>query len=103
MILQTATKRKPAESNLQRRRDVVVHELDGEALVYDPITSDTHQLNQTAYRIWQACDGSRSPSAIARELTDVYAISFASALSHVERIMSEFQALRLIPTRGLEA
>jgi PqqD family protein of HPr-rel-A system len=80
----------------RRRQDLVVHELDGEALVYDPTTSDTHRLNETAYFVWLACDGTRDATDIAHLVTDRYAVSLESALEHIEQVLAAFQARRLI-------
>lgn len=79
-----------------RRKDVRVHELDGEAFIYDPSTADTHRLNETAYYIWQRCDASRRLSDIAGELADEYDVDLAEAAAHVARIVSDFVARRLV-------
>ena len=51
-----------------RRSDMTVQELDGEALVYDPVTADTHRLNETAYFIWRSCDGRSTSESVAEQL-----------------------------------
>ena len=55
---------------LARREGLVVHELPDEVLVYDTETDRAHCLNHTAAFVWQRCDGRKSPSDIARELTE---------------------------------
>lgn len=79
-----------------RRTDMRVHELDGEALVYDPVSADTHRLNQTALFIWRQCDGRKDIRRIAKRLTTDYDVSFAVALAHVQRVLKDFQDRSLI-------
>ena len=66
----------------KRRDDLVVRELDGEALIYDPRTADTHRLNATAWTIWRCCDGRHDLEAIARALTARYEVDEAAARRH---------------------
>ncbi|MBI4718595.1 MAG: HPr-rel-A system PqqD family peptide chaperone [Planctomycetes bacterium] len=80
-----------------RRRDGVIgHELDGEALLYDPVTADTHRLNATAFFIWNACDGRHDRRAIARHIAEHYDVSAAVALEHVEETLRRFEDLNLL-------
>ena len=79
-----------------RRQDVLVHELDDEALIYDAATADTHRLNGTALCIWNACDGRRDADQIAVRLTEIYDISRATAQDHVARILALFAERRLL-------
>lgn len=62
-----------------------MHELDGEALVYDAASTDTHRLNATAWFIWRRCNGARSARDIAAGLCDVFDVDVATALGHVRR------------------
>lgn len=81
-----------------RRTDIIVHELDGEGLLFDGTSGDTHQLNQTALFVWRACDGSQDARQIAERLVDVYEVSIEDAVRHVERMFREFLERRLIVT-----
>ena len=87
----------------QRRADVTVHELDGEALVYDETSGDTHRLNETALFIWRQCDGRRAAYCVAEQLAEIYEISVESALQHVQRMLSEFHERRLVVTPNRSA
>ncbi len=40
-----------------RRHDVDVHEIDGEAVLYDLVFNTTCRLNRSAYFVWCGCDG----------------------------------------------
>ena len=79
-----------------RRADVTVNELDGEALVYDPATANTHRLNGTALFIWRACDGRQDAQEIARRLTDVYEVSGGAAMEHSTRMITELEKAQLL-------
>jgi hypothetical protein len=72
-----------------------VHELDGEALVFDAASGDTHRLNSTAFFIWNECDGLKVAGQIAERLAEVYAVSLDSAVAHVEGIWNEFDERHL--------
>lgn len=72
-----------------RRSDVTVQELDGEALVYDPATADTHRLNETAYFIWRACDGRSTAERVAERLSETYDVERVTATQHACRIIEE--------------
>ena len=73
-----------------RRSDLTVHELDGEALLFDAVSGDTHRLNGTALFIWRECDGRKDARQVAERVAKAYDISLDSAVEHVERIFNEF-------------
>ncbi len=79
-----------------RRTDLTVHELDGEVLVYDPATADTHRLNETALFIWRACDGRRNATRMAARLLQAYDVRPDSALEHVNRMFLQFKERQLV-------
>ena len=72
-----------------RRLDVSVQELDGEALIYDPATADTHRLNRTAYLIWCGCDGRSATADLAARLTEAYDVERQEATQHAQRMVDE--------------
>jgi len=92
-----------AETPPIRRSDLVVHELDGEALIYDAKTADTHRLNGTAFFIWQCCAGRDSPTKIADQLAECYDVRPNAALNHVRRMIDELCQKGLLETDGVEA
>lgn len=77
---------------------VNVHELDGEALIFDPGTGDTHRLNETALFIWNRCDGSHGVAGIAAALAQAYEVSEDEARDHVRRIVQDFDERGLLVT-----
>lgn len=54
---------------LSRRSDLVTQETGNEILIYDLNTNKAFNLNQTSAMIWQLCDGNRTISEIARNLS----------------------------------
>ena len=49
-----------------RRASLVLHELDSEAMLYDPDADRVIRLNATARRVWELCCGDRTLDDIAR-------------------------------------
>ena len=86
----------PPPTKPQARSDLIVHELDGEALIFDAATSDTHRLNETARWLWQRCDGQHNARQIAAGMTDIYDVTLDEVLGHVERMFAEFHQRGLL-------
>ena len=59
----------------RRRSDLVVHDLDGEAVLYDPRANLTHRLNGSGLFIWRHCDGSHTADGIVTALTQTYDVA----------------------------
>ncbi len=78
-----------------RRGDLTIHELDDEALIYDPATADTHRLNATALFIWQQCDGRRDARVIAERVVDAYDVTMDTANEHVQRMLCKLRERHL--------
>ena len=87
----------------EQRRDVALHELDGEALIYDPIATCTHQLNSTALFIWRQCDGAHHLGQISEALATVYDVSDQEAMVHSERLITELTIKKLLVSSSEEA
>jgi PqqD family protein of HPr-rel-A system len=79
-----------------RRADLTMHELDGEALIFDSASGNTHRLNDTALFIWRHCDGRQDPAEVTERMTQTYDVSPAQAAGHVERMLREFADQRLV-------
>lgn len=61
--------RRDADERPQARVEgLVVQELDGELLVYDLETHQSHCLNRTAALVWDKCDGRTNVREIARSV-----------------------------------
>lgn len=53
---------------LTRRRDIVVSETHDETIVYDLKTNKVFCLNDTCRRVWNLCDGTRTPERIGIDI-----------------------------------
>lgn len=81
-----------------RRREEMVHQhLDREAILYDPAMGTTYRLNETAYFIWQACDGRHSVCGIAARLAGCFDVDQDAAEGDVRA------AIEQMSTEGLLA
>ena len=81
-----------------KRNDLTRHDVDDEALVYDPGRRATHRLNCTARFIWERCDGKRTCDAIAQGLTEVWDVALDEARADVEatiKLMARYQLVEL--------
>lgn len=79
-----------------RRRDCVIEELDGEAVVVDPRDGNAHRLNETSLAVWQWCDGAQDTRQIAHRLTETYDVRLDDAFDHVSQLVALFAELRLL-------
>lgn len=50
---------------LRKTSDIVVHELEGELLLYNLVTDKVSCLNRTSAAVWNLCDGTRSKEVIS--------------------------------------
>ena len=73
----------------RQRSDLVVQELDGEALLYDPLAHLLHRLNDTGFLIWRLCDGRRSVDEIAALLTESYDVGWDAARQDVAQAIEQ--------------
>jgi len=79
-----------------RRRDLVIEQLDSEAVVSDPINDNVSRLNETALMVWQRCDGQATAGQIAQALTDKYDVDLDSALDQVGQLVALFAESQLL-------
>ena len=73
-----------------RRRDIIVEQMEGEASLFDPLNNHTHHLNETAYAIWQQCDGQRTNIDMAGALTEHYEVNLQTVLEDVDQLVVRF-------------
>ena len=57
---------------LIRREDPTVEELDGEAVIYDPICGAVHRFNDVVLFVWSGCDGTRTLGDLIDDMTKGY-------------------------------
>jgi PqqD family protein of HPr-rel-A system len=76
--------------------EVVEDELDGQAILYDRKSGDTHRLNETALAVWRRCDGRTTIRSIARHLSNDYDVAADTALDDVEQLILLLAEARLL-------
>jgi PqqD family protein of HPr-rel-A system len=57
---------------LLARGDLAVAEIDGEAVVFDPLARELHYLNHSAALVFKLCDGQATVSELVADLADAY-------------------------------
>ena len=79
----------------RRRQDVLVDRLDDELLLYHPTLETAVYLNETAFLVWQLCDGRRSVAEISELLEGAFPGTAESIVSDVD------VSLRSLAERGV--
>jgi hypothetical protein len=82
--------------NPKKRDDVSARVIAGETVVLDRDGGRVHQLNATASYVWERCDGSASPTEIARDLSEQYDVEPDQAVSDVTILVGQFRELGLL-------
>ena len=85
-----------------RRDDLVLEELDGEAILYDPRYGAVHRFNAVTLFVWDLCDGSNTPADIAQRLTKLCEVEPDEALDSVQRAIAELSTLDLVQGAPVE-
>ncbi len=89
----------PALDSRTWRRNPKIEEapLQGELMLFDPATSKFFVLNRTMAFVWQHCDGERSLSAIASDLTREFSdVDAGRAEADVRQALTELASLALV-------
>lgn len=93
-----AASRPPPAGTFPRRRDDLRVELvaGGHVLHEANDAADVHLLNETAFALWQLCDGRTSPEEMAAGVSQLFGRSGAAALDDVDRTLAELAQRGLI-------
>jgi Coenzyme PQQ synthesis protein D (PqqD) len=83
----------------KRRSDVRVRVVDGEAVILDSDRGLIHQLNNTAYYIWEGCDGNSTVAEIAQQLAVVFSADPQTAADDAATLILQFQSLGLLESQ----
>lgn len=79
-----------------RRADLVFHELDGEAVLFDPRHGAVHRFDALTLLVWNACDGSRAEEAVAALVVGGGGLTRDEALAGVEAVLAELRTRDLL-------
>ena len=63
-----------SDHNPRRLESLEINEAEDGLVIYDPATDMVHHLNPSAAVIFDLCDGTRDPDAIARLLGEAYGL-----------------------------
>jgi PqqD family protein of HPr-rel-A system len=91
-----------ARGKPRARPDLVVAELDGEAVVYDPLPDKLHYLNHTAALIFQLCNGRMTISEIAGTLGDAYEMDAQVLEDEIRPLLRRLQTLGLVEGKAAD-
>lgn len=85
------------DTSLPRRRDDLQVELltQGHAL-REAEGDEVHLLNETAFALWQLCDGRTSPEEMAAGVCELFGAPPTAVLDDVDRTLSELARRGLI-------
>ena len=78
------------------REDLGIERVDGDVVILDRQNQKIHQLNESASAIWSSLEKGCDAEQIAREIVDVFDISFACALKDVTQTLTDFRELNLL-------
>jgi Coenzyme PQQ synthesis protein D (PqqD) len=84
-----------------KRVGIRAHPSDGEAVLYDEQTKTTFHLNETAFFIWDACDGIRTLCDLAALLIERYEVDQAAGQNDVNQIVAFLAEARLVTAEVL--
>jgi PqqD family protein of HPr-rel-A system len=83
------------------RSDLESVEIDGEAILYDPVNTSVHHLNATATAIASMFDGTVTIRALTQEISEAYDVPAEEVEPEVRRLVRQFRKLQLLePSRG---
>lgn len=87
-------------SHPRRREDLIAEVIDGDLLLFDPVTANTHHLNETAHAIWRMCDGTRTVADMADALCGPFDVERDAALRSAGDLLQKLAAQGLLVEVG---
>jgi hypothetical protein len=88
----------------RRDRELLVHEVDGEIVIYDTIQKRAHRLNESAVSVWSLIDGERTTAEIAAHLeVDQQVVDLALDDLAKARLLEEMEPLSVSRREALRS
>ena|GEM_PF-1831206 len=78
------------------RDDLVLLPIDGEAVVYDPVTQQLHRLNPQSWLVWQLLDGAHDLATTAREIAEGLGVANDTVVDDVVVLVRKLWSNQLI-------
>lgn len=85
------------------REDLTVVELDGEAVIYDEVGGDLHQLNSSATIIFALCDGTQTVKQMSAEIAEVFSLASQDVEAQVRTVVRDLRSAGLLDEERLAA
>jgi PqqD family protein of HPr-rel-A system len=83
-----------------RRDDLYLRQSQGENAVFDPVTGTVHLLNETAWAIWDLCDGETSPDEMIDAICEISQMHRDVVAEDVRRVLADFDKAGLLSWVG---
>jgi hypothetical protein len=81
---------------------LAVAEIDGEAVVYDPVPSKLHYLNHSAALIFGLCDGSTTIAGMAESIGEAYEMDPSELDGQIRPLLKELRERGLLEGKAAE-
>ena len=78
------------------REGVELVEVDSEAVLLDPSTKQTHQLNATGTILWYALDGTKTVDELAADFGRAFGVDESQVRADVEAFVDELSRTGLL-------
>jgi PqqD family protein of HPr-rel-A system len=85
------------------RAELTVAEIDGEAVVYDPVPTKLHYLNHSAALIFGLCDGRTTIAEMAEAIGEAYEMDPGELEGQMRPLLKELQDRGLVEGKVAEA
>ena len=82
--------------NLVHRKEIMEREVGKEHMLYDALGKVVHVLNETAFFVWQRCDGKHTTQDIVREVCSLSGTAEDLVRGDVEQCMATFREKGLL-------
>jgi PqqD family protein of HPr-rel-A system len=84
------------------RAGLAVAEIDGEAVVYDPVPSKLHYLNHSAALIFGLCDGHTTIAEMAETIGEAYEMDPGELDAQIRPLLKELRERGLVEGKAAE-
>jgi hypothetical protein len=89
-----------AEAKPRVREDLDVVDVDGEAVVYDPVGRDVHYMNHSAALVFGLCDGASTAREISSAIAEVYEMPVDDVYRQVRELLKGLRSKELLERPG---
>ena len=86
----------PLDTTPRRRADIIAVELDGEAVLYDPVSGNLHKLNPVGSVLWRFLDGTVTLRRLASEVAEEVGLPIDDARRHLWDYVAQLEGLGLL-------